>query len=114
MKTRTFETRNATQLTFSAIGLGTAPLGELYEVLDEQACIATVQHALARGVRVFDTSPHYGNGIAESRLGAGLRRAERRDVIVSTKIGRVMDPFPRRSVVNRRGSGSPGERTIAR
>jgi D-threo-aldose 1-dehydrogenase len=93
MKTRAFKTRNATQLVFSAIGLGTAPLGEIYEVLDEQTSIATVEQALASGVRVFDTSPHYGNGIAESRMGAGLRRARRSDVIVSTKIGRVMDPF---------------------
>ncbi len=93
VKTRAFETRNATQLVFSAIGLGTAPLGELYEVLDERTSIATVEKAFASGVRLFDTSPHYGNGIAESRLGAGLRRIKRGDVIVSTKVGRVMDPF---------------------
>src|SRR5262249_23162431 len=93
MKTRAFKTRNATQLVFSAIGLGTAPLGEIYEVLDEKTSIATVEQAIASGVRIFDTSPHYGNGIAESRMGAGLRRAKRSDFIVSTKIGRVMDPF---------------------
>ena len=93
MKTRAFETRNGRSLSFTALGLGTAPLGEIYEVLDEQTSIATVKQAHAGGVRVFDTSPHYGNGIAESRLGAGLRGVERGDVIVSTKIGRVMDPF---------------------
>jgi len=95
MKTRVFETRNGTSLPFTALGLGTAPLGEIYEVLDEQTSIATVKQAYASGVRVFDTSPHYGNGIAEARLGAGLRGATRSDVIVSTKIGRVMDPFAR-------------------
>jgi D-threo-aldose 1-dehydrogenase len=83
MKTRAFKTRNATQLVFSAIGLGTAPLGEIYETLDEQTSIATVEQAFASGVRIFDTSPHYGNGIAESRMGAGLRRTRRSDVIVS-------------------------------
>ena len=51
MKTRAFTTRNATQLVFSAIGLGTAPLGEIYEVLDEQTSIAAVEQALASGVR---------------------------------------------------------------
>ena len=60
MKTRAFKTRNATQLVFSAIGLGTAPLGEIYEILDEQTGIATVGLAFASGVRIFDTSPHYG------------------------------------------------------
>src|SRR5262249_19899963 len=68
-------------------------IGELYELVDEKQAIATVEQAFASGIRVFDTSPHYGNGLSEARLGAGLRRAPRSDVIVSTKIGRVMDPF---------------------
>ena len=93
MKTRNFKTRNGTDLTFSAIGLGTAPMGDLYELLDEKTAIATVEQAYQSGVRVFDTSPHYGNGLAESRIGAGLRRARRDELVVSTKIGRVMDPF---------------------
>ena len=93
MKTRSFKTRNGTELNFTTMGLGMGPIGEIYEVLDEKTTIATVEQAYASGIRLYDTSPHYGNGIAESRLGAGLRRAERSNVIVSTKIGRVMDPF---------------------
>ncbi len=62
MKMRAFETRKRTQLAFSAIRLGTAPLGEIYEILDERTSIATVEQALASGVRLFDTSPHYGAG----------------------------------------------------
>ena len=95
MQTRAFSTRNGRALRFSAIGLGTVPIGEVYELIDETTAIATVEQACESGVRLFDTSPHYGNGIAESRLGAGLRRAPRSDIIVSTKIGRVMDPFAR-------------------
>ena len=93
MKTRAFKTRNGTDLAFSVIGLGTAPIGEVYEILDEKTAIATIEQAYKSGIRTFDTSPHYGNGIAESRMGAGLRRGRRSDIIVSTKIGRVMDPF---------------------
>ncbi|MDM0078806.1 aldo/keto reductase [Variovorax sp. J2P1-59] len=93
MKSRTFKTRNGTDLAFSVIGLGTAPMGDLYQLLDEKTCIATVERAFECGVRVFDTSPHYGNGLSESRIGAGLRYAPRNELIVSTKIGRVMDPF---------------------
>jgi D-threo-aldose 1-dehydrogenase len=93
MKSRNFKARNGTELVFSAIGLGSAPMGDLYELLDEKTCIATIERAHASGVRVFDTSPHYGNGLSESRMGAGLRRANRKEIIVSTKIGRVMDPF---------------------
>jgi len=93
MKTRQFKSRNGTELTFSAVGLGMGPIGEIYELLDEKTTIATVEQAYESGVRTFDTSPHYGNGLAESRLGAGLRRIPRDEVLVSTKIGRVMDPF---------------------
>ena len=93
MQTRAFSTRNGRALRFSVIGLGTVPIGEVYELIDETTAIATVERAYECGIRIFDTSPHYVNGIAESRLGAGLRRAPRSDVIVSTKIGRVMDPF---------------------
>ena len=93
MVTRNFTTRNGTTLPFSTVGLGTAPLGDLYEKLDEIAAIATIEAAYAGGVTLFDTSPHYGNGLAEVRLGSGLRRADRSRVIISTKVGRVMDPM---------------------
>src|SRR5260370_40254548 len=63
-----------------------------------------MEQARARGVRVFDSSPHAGNGVAEARMGAGLRRAKRDEILVSTKIGRIMDdctkpPKPRSDVV---------------
>jgi D-threo-aldose 1-dehydrogenase len=93
METRRIKARNGEGLTFTVVGLGTGPLGELFERLDEKTAIATVEEALASGVRVFDSSPHYGNGMAESRIGAGLRRAKRDEILVSTKIGRIMDPF---------------------
>ena len=93
LKTRHFKTRNGTDLKFSVVGIGTAPIGDLYELLDEKTAIATIEQACESGIRLFDTSPHYGNGLAESRMGAGLRRAPPGDIIVSTKVGRVMDPF---------------------
>ena len=91
--------------TFSVVGEGTGPLGDFYELLDEKTSIATIEQALASGVKVFNSSPHYGNGLAESRMGAGLRRAKRNEILVSTKIGRIMDPFtkppkPRSDVVS--------------
>jgi D-threo-aldose 1-dehydrogenase len=105
METRRIKARNGEGLTFSVVGLGTAPMGDLYELLDEKTMIATFEQALASGVRVFDSSPHYGNGLAETRMGAGLRRAPRDQILVSTKIGRVMDPFakkaePRKDVIS--------------
>ncbi len=92
MKKREFTTRNGSRIAFTSVGLGTGPLGELFEKLDEKTSIATVEEAFASGVRLFDSSPHYGNGLAECRLGAGLRHAPRDEIFVSTKIGRIMDP----------------------
>jgi D-threo-aldose 1-dehydrogenase len=92
MQTRRLTTRNGASLAFSAVGLGTGPLGDFYELLDEKTAISTVEQAFASGVRVFDSSPHYGNGLAEVRMGAGLRRTPRDEIVVSTKVGRIIDP----------------------
>src|ERR1700685_2365194 len=73
METRRFKTRNGADLAFSVVGQGMGPIGDFYELLDEKMTIATVEQAYQAGIRLFDTSPHYGNGLSESRLGAGLR-----------------------------------------
>jgi D-threo-aldose 1-dehydrogenase len=80
-------------LTPSALGFGAAPLGDLYAHLDEATAIATVEAALAAGVSLIDTSPLYGHGLSEHRIGAALRRSDTKDVIISTKVGRVAEPF---------------------
>lgn len=65
-----------------AIGLGTAAIA----LVPEMDARATLDHALDRGIRYFDTAPLYGGGQAEIRLGQMLRSAPR-DVVVSTKCG---------------------------
>ena len=93
MKTKQFRTRSGTALAFTEMGFGTAPLGDLFKKLDEADAQNTVRAAYADGIRLFDSSPHYGNGLAEARVGAALRDKPRDDLVISTKIGRVMDPF---------------------
>ena len=44
------------------------------------------------GLRYFDTAPFYGLGLAEHRLGACLRRVDRREIVLSTKVGRLLQP----------------------
>lgn len=74
-------------------GLGTAPIGGLFqEVTDEQAK-ATIDAAWAGGIRLFDTAPHYGLGLSERRLGAAL--AGRSGYVLSTKVGRLLVPSSR-------------------
>ena len=76
----------------SVIGFGAAPLGDLYARLDEAAAVSTVRAAIAAGITLVDTSPHYGNGLSELRCGAGLRGVPRDRYVLSTKVGRFMDP----------------------
>ncbi len=46
-----------------------------------------IEHAFARGVRLFDTAPAYGAGEAERRLGEAMKRLPRYECIISTKVG---------------------------
>jgi len=76
------------------LGMGGAPLGNLFAPIDDGDAIALVRHAFARGVRYFDTAPHYGSGLSEHRLGAALRGVPRDDYLLSTKVGRLLAPDP--------------------
>ena len=48
--------------------------------------------AIAGGCRSFDTAPHYGNGLSEHRMGSALRDVPRDEVVISTKVGRLLLP----------------------
>jgi D-threo-aldose 1-dehydrogenase len=74
------------------LGLGTAPIAGLYQVIDEETAQATVERAWELGIRYFDTAPHYGAGLAESRLGEALRGKPRGGFAISTKVGRLLRP----------------------
>ena len=70
------------------LGLGGGVLGNLYARLEDTVAEATVQAAWDAGVRLFDTAPHYGAGLAELRMGAVLRRQPRDAYWIATKVGR--------------------------
>jgi D-threo-aldose 1-dehydrogenase len=81
--------------TLPRLGFGGAGIGNLYAPVSQAAALATVQAALDAGVRYFDTAPHYGFGLSETRLGRAL--AGRSDVMISTKVGRLLAPTQDRS-----------------
>ena len=74
------------------LGLGTGPLGGLFEDVSAQTADDTVEAAWSLGVRFFDTAPLYGSGLAEERLGRALAGRPREEYTVSTKVGRVLRP----------------------
>src|ERR1700741_3943498 len=74
------------------LGFGGAPLGNLFAAIAEDDALKLVRHAYDRGIRYFDTAPHYGNGLSEHRMGAALRGLRRDAYVLSTKVGRLLVP----------------------
>lgn len=76
------------------IGYGAAALGNLYRAQPDDVWPGIVPAAWEAGIRYFDVAPHYGLGLAEERLGEGLRGRPRDEYVVSTKVGRLLEPNP--------------------
>lgn len=83
-----------TGLELTVLGFGAAPLGGLYTSLSDEAAQATVEAAVAAGIGYFDTAPFYSHGLAEHRLGRGLRTVPRDRFALSSKVGRRLRPVP--------------------
>ena len=79
-----------TDVSVTAVGLGCAPLGGLFDPVDPAEAAATVKAAWDGGIRHFDTAPHYGAGLSELRLGSALADRPREALTASTKMGRVL------------------------
>ena len=76
------------------LGLGAAQFGNLYRETTDDEASGAVETAWSRGIRYFDTAPHYGLGLSERRLGAALAAHDRDEYVVSTKVGRLLVPSP--------------------
>jgi D-threo-aldose 1-dehydrogenase len=75
------------------LGFGAGAIGNLYREIPDADAIAALHAALECGVEYFDTAPHYGFGLSEKRLGQVLGEpGAARDVVVSSKVGRVLAP----------------------
>jgi D-threo-aldose 1-dehydrogenase len=79
-------------LPTSQLGLGGTALGNMFRATDDATAEATVDEAWDAGVRLFDTAPLYGHGLSELRLGRALARRPRDEFVLSTKVGRLLEP----------------------
>lgn len=77
-------------LSLPRLGFGSGVLGNLYKAMSDRQARAAVATALSAGIDYFDTAPHYGFGLSETRLGEALTG---REVTVSTKVGRRLQPI---------------------
>jgi D-threo-aldose 1-dehydrogenase len=76
----------------SMLGFGGAAIAGLYAPVTDDEARAAIDAAWEAGIRAFDTAPHYGLGLGERRLGAALAARPRSELVVSTKVGRLLEP----------------------
>lgn len=79
-------------LELGRLGFGAAGIGNLFRAMDDANAAATLEAAWDAGIRYFDTAPHYGMGLSERRLGAFLRGKPRSEYVISSKVGRILEP----------------------
>ena len=79
-------------ITLTSIGFGGAPLGNLFEELNENDCFDIVKKSYEMNINLFDTSPFYGYGLSEHRIGNFLKTIDPKSYYLSTKVGRYLTP----------------------
>lgn len=89
-----FKTPMGRSMTMSEFGFGAAPLGNYRRTLSEEECDATLARAWELGVRYYDTAPLYGFGLSEMRVGRLLQTKQNDEYVLSSKVGRVLEPCP--------------------
>lgn len=75
------------------LGCGGAPLGNLFARVEEDEAVRVLDLAWNEGIRHFDTAPFYGFGLSEHRFGQKLRQQPRDGFMLSTKVGRILEPL---------------------
>ena len=74
----------------SALGLGCMGMSEFYGQGDDAESIATIHHALDRGLTLLDTADMYGPFTNEALVGKAIK-GRRKEVFLATKFGIVRD-----------------------
>lgn len=94
LRTRHWDRHGTGGLTFTELGFGTAPLGNLYRAISNAEAAAILDLSWDSGIRYYDTAPLYGLGLSETRLNGLLYGKNRDDYVLSTKVGRLLTVVP--------------------
>lgn len=87
----------SSRLEITRLAFGGAPLGNLPVEVSDADAAGALEAAWEAGIRTFDTAPWYGLGLSEHRMGSFLRNVQREEYVLSTKVGRLLKPWPRRN-----------------
>ncbi|MDG4717827.1 MULTISPECIES: aldo/keto reductase [Thalassospira] len=80
------------KLELSELSFGASSLGGLYRAVTDEDAVNVLEAAWKSGIRYFDTAPFYGFGLSECRLGRFLADRKAADFMLSTKVGRLLEP----------------------
>jgi aryl-alcohol dehydrogenase-like predicted oxidoreductase len=86
-------------LVVSALGLGCMGMSQSYGTPDDAESLATLNHAIDKGITMLDTADMYGGGANEELLAPVLAK-RRNEVILATKFGNMRQPDGRFLGVN--------------
>ncbi|WP_440682292.1 aldo/keto reductase [Cysteiniphilum halobium] len=81
-----------TDIRVTELGLGGAPLGNLYQKISNLQANETIKMAWQSDIHYFDTAPQYGSGLSEHRLGYFLQEQQQDKFVLSTKVGKILRP----------------------
>ncbi|MDN3549187.1 aldo/keto reductase [Mucilaginibacter aquaedulcis] len=87
-----FQRDQARYRPLTRLGLGGVAIGNGFQVNDDLASYQTMEAAWNAGIRYFDTSPSYGMGISEHRMGLFLSNKPKQEYTLSSKVGRILHP----------------------
>ncbi|MBZ4485729.1 aldo/keto reductase [Microbacterium sp. cx-55] len=73
-------------LVVSALGYGAMSLSDVYGPVDDETALATLTHAVDRGLTFVDTANIYGAGRSERTI-SRLIATRRDDIVLATKFG---------------------------
>lgn len=77
-------------MTPQRFGMGGTQIGNIFAPISDEQAGLVLQAAWGAGVRLYDSSPFYGFGLSEHRLGRFLHGKDPDDYVVSSKVGRVL------------------------
>ncbi|MFV8819045.1 aldo/keto reductase [Haliea sp. E17] len=79
-------------LEVTAASYGGGSLGNFYRRITNSEAETLLHAVWDAGIRYFDTAPFYGRGRSERRIGAFLGDQPRDEFVISTKVGRLLEP----------------------